>query len=168
MKWKSNFMGQAIENDLLKGLKGQGIERRWRWLCWWALMNAIMASELWISWVVWSSCSAHAIFNNQDNDRLWHCPSFATRGWWFSVCNAMIRCICYKQITNNPSAKTRGRNLLLSAQSASSEFYFLLPATAGSFGMTGMFYHSAFLFFMVSADCSRSALVCSTQCNIQP
>ena len=101
----SNFMGQvgqAIENDLLKGLKGQGIERRWRWLCWWALMNAIMASELWISWVVWSSCSAHAIFNNQDNDRLWHCPSFATRGWWFSVCNAMIRCICCKQITINP------------------------------------------------------------------
>ena len=126
-------VGQAIENDLLKGLKGQGIERRWRWLCWWALMNAIMASELWISWVVWSSCSAHAIFNNQDNDRLWHCPSFATRGWWFSVCNAMIRCICCKQITINPSAKTRGRNLRLSAQSASSVFYFLLAALAGSF-----------------------------------
>ena len=34
-------------------------------------------------------------------------------------------------------AKTRGRNLRLSAQSALSVFYFLLPATAGSFGMTG-------------------------------
>ena len=30
------------------------------------------------------------------------------------------------------------------------------------FGMTGVFYHSAFFFFMGSADCSRSALTALT------
>ena len=33
--------------------------------------------------------------------------------------------------------------------------------------MTGRFGHSAFYFFMGSADCSRSALGYSTKCNIQ-
>ena len=56
--------------------------------------------------------------------------------------------ICYKQITINPSAKTRGRNLRLSVTSASSVCYFSFR----------VFYHSSFYFFTGSADCSRSAL----------
>ena len=103
-------------------------------------------------------------------------------GWQSEVARAAVpscihslRCkyICYKQITTNPSAKTRGRNLRLSAQSALSACYSLLgrmpyartmyPQHAieqiPHFGMTGIFGHFTFLLFLMgSADCSRSAL----------
>ncbi len=65
----------------------------------------------------WQGC-----FTNPHSYFLWAVRSVAA----VPSCIHSLRCqyICYKQITINPSAKTRGRNLRLSAQSASSACYF--------------------------------------------